>query len=158
MPWDYEMYCKVCDRRALGEGHSPKERKLAEEFQSWAASLKSITKPRTVVDTFGRVIAWILPEILPQRLQVSQVRLSLHTALTSHDIFKKMLYDQSANLGPELRSELMRARDKQSVPWRHRSELFESKEEGIPIGLLNLSPAWFMAGWQVCPHNAGKFR
>lgn len=150
MPWDYEKYCKVCDHRALGDGHSKKEQRISQEYESWAASTKSIVTPRTVVDQFGRIIAWVLPGILPERLQVDTTLCLYHSNLMSILFVKNSFYEKSTRLAPELRAELARAQGKETFSWRYRQEYFSHGDQDQPQGLLNLSPAWFMAGWQVC--------
>ena len=149
MQWDYVWYCQVCERRALGGGLSRKEKRICEEFASWAQSMKSVSKPRTVVDCYSRIIAWILPSVLPQRTQVRI--LDLHRSILAYSVeeLQDNLTSAVQLLDAALKSELAKGQAKRSVPWRYRADLFKDSSHGGLRGLLNLSPAWFMAGWEV---------
>lgn len=68
--WDADDYVTQCLRRSIFDGMQAKERKLQEDFPGIRSSVRTLTRPTTIVDKFGRILMWCLPDLLPLRLQV----------------------------------------------------------------------------------------
>ncbi|KAK7685252.1 hypothetical protein QCA50_011615 [Cerrena zonata] len=81
-----------------------------------------------VVDCFGRIMAWVMPSLLSERLQ-------------------GILCNGAALQKSWLESEV--ARKREGDPWQWREELFKSPKADSLRGVFNFSPAWFMAGHQT---------
>ncbi|KAK7680045.1 hypothetical protein QCA50_016991 [Cerrena zonata] len=124
--WDIEKYRTECIRRQVHNGmQKDKEVRLQKDFPSVRRNMRLVHSPRTVVDKYGRIIAWLLPGILPQRLQ--------------------LLIAQCAELiAPEMGKQLRQSSHTKS--WRSSEEMFTTIEGELPPGLLNFSAAWFMLG------------
>lgn len=71
--WDYQRYVHECTRRCLGDGMGQKELKLAKTFKRWREELTTIVSPKTVVDSQGHILVWVLPDLLSKRIQVRDV-------------------------------------------------------------------------------------
>ena len=70
VPWDVRKYEDYLIRNHITDGSQAKERDIAQKFPSVKDELRSVHSPTTVTDCFGRIIAWLLPDILPGRIQV----------------------------------------------------------------------------------------
>ena len=68
--WDARKYEDYLIRNRITDGSQAKERDIAQKFPSVKDELRSVHSPTTVTDCFGRIIAWLLPDILPGRIQV----------------------------------------------------------------------------------------
>lgn len=69
--WDYESYCEDCTNRHLSSGgNSAKEKALREDWEPQHRSTLRIRRAATIVDLKGRIIGWVLPEILLSSYQV----------------------------------------------------------------------------------------
>ena len=71
--WDVGKYERYCIRNHITDGSQPKERSLAAEFPSIRAELRSVKRPTTVTDCYGRIVSWLLPNLLPDRIQVTDI-------------------------------------------------------------------------------------
>ena len=60
VPWDAERFAKKVKGTTPKEGRVPESR-LEAGFQK---NLGDISKPCVIVDTFGRIITWYLPDFL----------------------------------------------------------------------------------------------
>lgn len=70
--WDFEAYCKDCKDLAVGHGdHDEREDELAERWPHGFQAFAHVNKPMVFADPTGRIIAWILPSIIPTKYQVS---------------------------------------------------------------------------------------
>ena len=50
-----------------------KELSLERKFAPVTPGIHSIRKPTTVIDRSGRILAWILPDLLPSAIQASRI-------------------------------------------------------------------------------------
>ncbi|KAK7680151.1 hypothetical protein QCA50_004714 [Cerrena zonata] len=123
--WDIQKYQLECTHRCISGGMQRKEISLARDFPGVRSGIRAVLNPRTVIDVYGRIIVWILPSILPKRIQ---------------DIYQKC----AGEIAGEMQNEL--AAHRQSRSWRFLSTLFSQVNDSIPPGLINFSAAWFMLG------------
>ena len=64
-------YCNSCAEIGIGRGlDTEKEIELIEKWKPLHSSHVVVDTPRVIADCNGVLIAWILPSILPPRLQV----------------------------------------------------------------------------------------
>ena len=75
------MYCLS---NHITDGSQSKEAKLAQTFPPIHPELRSITKPTTATDCYGRIIAWFLLDILPERFQVILILPIIQTTKTHY--------------------------------------------------------------------------
>ncbi|KAK7681501.1 hypothetical protein QCA50_015233 [Cerrena zonata] len=126
--WDVANYCHDLAQIGTSLGRKgKKEAKLWKRYPWVDSCIRSISSARTVVDCYGRIMTWILPDILPVRMQ-------------------EMLYNATVDInndlagGPDVKNP--------GCSWRLDPSLFTRTSDNDPIGVLNFSPAWFMNGWE----------
>ena len=69
--WDFDDYTQACHKQNIFSGLQQKERNLLKKFP-WITKdeIRSITTPRTITDCNGKILLWVLPQLLSPRLQV----------------------------------------------------------------------------------------
>ncbi|KAK7696209.1 hypothetical protein QCA50_000862 [Cerrena zonata] len=127
LSWDVDAYRMQCAKQHIWSGMQPKESNLAHEFPSCRSGIRAVRGPRTVVDKYGRIVMWILPDILPPRIQLAM-----------------------RNGGMMMSSDFKTPSSSQQTggSWRYDPSLFSEMNDGLPPGVLNISAAWFMNGWE----------
>lgn len=70
MSWDVQKYSTACEREGIRNGMTAVETILEGRFPCYDSETRGITTPRTVVDKYGRILTWVLPNVLPKRIQV----------------------------------------------------------------------------------------
>ena len=70
MSWDAETYRLECAARKIWSGLQTTELGIEHDFPPVTPGIHSITKPSTIVDSAGRILCWILPDLLPSKLEV----------------------------------------------------------------------------------------
>lgn len=132
-----------CFRRRISDGMQDKEQKLAKDFPSIRQEMRSVHSPRTVTDKYGRIIVWILPNILPIRIQVRL--LSLRRSSSQH--LQALLEECTGEIAQDMSRTL--AANACSKSWRFARQYFRKLTNSFPPGILNFSAAWFMLGREV---------
>ena len=84
MQWYVETYQVECMKHKINGGFQIKELELEQQFAPVAPGIHAITRPTTVVDNAGRIVCWILPDVLPKCLQVIYVLRRTALQLTIH--------------------------------------------------------------------------
>ena len=79
--WDIERYQMYCLSNHITDGS---QLKLAQTFLPIHPKLHSITKLTTATDCYGRIIAWFLLDILPERFQVILILPIIQTTKTHY--------------------------------------------------------------------------
>ncbi|KAK7680020.1 hypothetical protein QCA50_016966 [Cerrena zonata] len=124
--WDYEQYCDECKDIKVSTGNnSQKEAMLREKWGPVDRGTLRVDKPRTIVDRAGRIMVWILPEVLLPTFQAE-----LHAATK----------DLDAHIASNLRNSI------NSTSWRSSRKLFGEDTAYIRSGFINISPGWYMPG------------
>ncbi|KAI0285539.1 hypothetical protein BC826DRAFT_972990 [Russula brevipes] len=95
-----------------------------EQFRNWYPPLDkntAISKNTTITNDEGKIIAWLLPDLLSKRMQ------DLAISKTGH-----------------LSSALRQSESWKSMSWRTHPQFFMNPKMGnrFPLGAINLSPAW----------------
>ncbi|KAI0281904.1 hypothetical protein BC826DRAFT_1111104 [Russula brevipes] len=95
-----------------------------EQFRNWYPLLDkntAISKNTTITDDEGKIIAWLLLDLLSKRMQ-----------------------DLAINKTGHLSSALQPSESRKSTSWRTQPQFFMNPKMGnrFPPGAINLSPAW----------------
>lgn len=130
----------------MKDGFRPAEIDINARFKPLRDVLVAVRSPRTIVDRFGRILAWILPEILPPRIQVCSRHGQIPIADT-HTLQAQMLAATDV-LGPSLAHNI--EIHSGSSSWRYDPKYFADDQPDLLRGLLDFSPAWFMVGHVRC--------
>ncbi|KAI0073593.1 hypothetical protein K474DRAFT_1710551 [Panus rudis PR-1116 ss-1] len=71
--WNLEEYCRDCIEKRLRDGmYSDREKAMSDQWGTWIPGTRvRLQSPRMIADRYGRVMAWILPNVLPPRIQVA---------------------------------------------------------------------------------------
>ncbi|KAK7696325.1 hypothetical protein QCA50_000979 [Cerrena zonata] len=123
MSWDVEKYVIECEKAGLRSGMSKGEDDILANFPPYDSEPRAITSPRTIVDCNGRIMAWVLPNVLPKRIQ-------------------RAMGKSTSKLGAALHRKMS---EKRGHTWRCNPQWFG---EHMPRGVMDVSPAWFMVGWK----------
>ena len=142
--WDVELYRLECVKQKIWTGFQKKELAIEEMFPPIAPGIRSVRKPTTVIDKHGRIIAWILPDLLPSAIQVGVVVSSNNTLTNGLQV--ELQY--CARILQEYFTITPRG-EHQAKTWRYEKKLFAELRNTLPVGILNFSAGWFMAGWEV---------
>ncbi|KAK7676096.1 hypothetical protein QCA50_020936 [Cerrena zonata] len=129
MSWDAEEYMAAQGKISSHKRGAGLDEQLFASFPPWASEIVKVQSCRTAVDCNGRILAWMLPRILPRRLQDQLTHATI--------IIKEALHQNRVNQA------------RKSESWRASKYLFKPVN-GI-AGLINMSPAWFMQGWAGNP-------
>jgi len=99
--------------------------------------------PCTITDCHGRLLLWYLPNILrPDRQVIIRFK-------ASEKSLKKMQTSMFADLH-DLKS-VLKVNYNQPTNWRAGPHFFRPVEGGLKHGTVNIAPAWFEQGHEVCP-------
>lgn len=151
--WDFRRYCNDCEARRVY--NRPSEDKEAALEQCWpplhSTDLQVYT-PRAFADPKGRIIAWVLPSIIPSKIRVAICSFITMAVIRLPLIQTRLLYGVKL-LEKSMVSNLASATSDRKKSWRTDQRYFRLERdcdaETVRNGLINCSPAWFMAGHSV---------
>lgn len=148
--WDYKKYCEDCAHRHLSNGgNSAKEEALRNEWEPKHRGTMRIRRAATVVDLQGRIIGWVLPEILPLYYQVWGIANDSCLIVYSSYIkpSQNQLHTAVKAIEADLRQRLAKATPQDS--WRLSADWFGESSSYISSGLFNISAGWYPPGRTV---------
>jgi hypothetical protein len=109
---------------------------------------KSVSSSATVVDRSGKILAWLLPDLLSEPLRVCSISHINSTSDFGHPL-KHSAYMMTRILWPALRYN----EPKNATSWRTMAKYYKARDacQLHPRGSLNLSPGWHEQGNDVGP-------
>lgn len=144
IPWDIDHLISRLSPKPTGRNEAV-EAQPREQFGPLDPNVSTrIQSPRTIVDRYGRILAWVVPSAFDTEQQVStSIKCTMRT-LTSFN--QHRLYMAGQNLNDFI------CPPKEGTSWRTQPTSFLPKvpENEVVSGTLNISPAWYPSGHEVC--------
>ena len=140
--WDVQRYADRINPRNTGIGADHREEALSHMFKPVDNAPALEIMPCTITDRHHRLLLWYLPNILRSERQVN-------AALCNA---RRCLQPPQQSMFADLRQieAVLKINHSQPTNWRNGPEFYRPVEGGLKPGTMNISPAWFEQGHEVC--------
>lgn len=132
-------------------GRSEKrEQTLLDKFPP--AEQVVLRTPSVIIDSGGRIIVWYLPGAMTGMIMVCLISTFISYFISSGCIWQYSQTDMQCatnSIGNLLNDSIT---TRKATEWRtHESNFYPSPDGKITPSCINISPAWFQQGREVCP-------
>jgi hypothetical protein len=148
--WDAERYTSRLNAKQDGMNKDV-EAKTMKQYPPLFEEHRFLTEPKIITDMHGNVLVWYLPGIFTNSRQVRD-RSTHETFVHTIMVLLSPLQDIVWKILTLIDDILPKGIDPSGSSWRTRPEYFQKDDHRFPKpGIINMSPAWFQQGKDVCP-------